>query len=197
MTPLYLIRHGTTPTTRTAAFPATSGALACEACEDLDAAAVRRVEALASALPAAATAWSSYARRATRTAAALGLTQELTADIAECDFGAWAGRTSAEVARSDGHGLAAWYADPDAAPHGGERFADVRKRATAVLERAASAPGPVVAVTHGGFIKAALVEVLGLPSSALWRLDVAPASLTELHHADGAWRIVRTNWTPA
>lgn len=197
MTQLYLVRHGTTPATRAAGFPRTNGAVAAPGCEDLDRSAVEKVRALQPTLPAGALTWTSHARRAASTAAALGLQAQATGDLAECDFGAWAGRTPAEVALTDPDGLHAWYADPDAAPHGGERFADVRKRAGAVLDRAAAVGQPVVAVAHGGFIKAVLVEALGLDSSAVWRLDIAPASVTELHHSHGSWRVVRTNWTPA
>ena len=197
MTQLHLVRHGTTPGTRAAAFPRTNGAVPAPGCEDLDRSAVDRVRALQPALPPDAITWTSHARRAASTAEVLGLVGSATADLAECDFGAWAGRSPSEIALTDAEGLEAWYADPDAAPHGGERLADVRKRAGAVLDRAAALGRPLVAVTHGGFIKAALLEVLGLPSLAVWRLDIAPASVTELHHSHGSWRVVRTNWTPA
>lgn len=197
MTTLLLVRHATTASTRSAAFPATSGAAAVDGCEDLDAGGRRAAEALRPALPRPAGAWSSLARRCVATAEALALRAQPDADLAECDFGAWAGLTPAQVHERDPDGLDAWYADPDRAPHGGERLADVRKRAAAVLERAAVTDGPLAAVTHGGLVKAALLEVLELPSAMVWRLDVAPASVTELHWTHGAWRVVRTNWRPA
>jgi broad specificity phosphatase PhoE len=64
------------------------------------------------------------------------------------------------------------------------------------MGRAAGLGGTTIAFTHGGLIKAALLEVLELPAAGLWRLDAAPASVTELRHAGGQWRLTRLNWAP-
>jgi broad specificity phosphatase PhoE len=224
-TRLLLVRHATTAETRRAAFPATTGARELPGCPDLDRGGRAQAAALAGVLPAADRCWSSLAVRARRTAALLGCPDPVgMPELAECDFGGWAGQGAEEVDADDPAGLAAWHADPDAAPHGGEGLAAVRSRAARVLAAAAAAGGTTWAVTHGGLIKAGLLEVLGLPSAAVWRLDAAPASVTELHHVGGGapegedgegglrqrrgdgddrpdtgvgvWRVVRLNWTP-
>ena len=196
-TRLLLVRHATTADTRRAAFPATTGATASSGCAGLDRAGAVQAAGLRPHLPQADAIWSSHARRAVQTAEALGLDDPmLDADLAEGDFGRWAGHAPTEVHARDPDGLAAWYADPAAAPHGGETLDQIRVRAIHVLGRAAQAGGVTVAVTHGGFIKAALLEVLGLPAAALWRFDAAPCSVTELHPAAEGWRIVRLNWSP-
>jgi len=185
-TRLLLVRHATTAETRRAAFPATTGARELPGCPDLDRGGRAQAAALAGLLPAADRCWSSLAARARATAALLGGPAPVgTPELAECDFGGWAGHGAEEVFAADPEGLAAWHADPDAAPHGGEGLAAVRSRAARVLAAAAAAGGTTWAVTHGGLIKAALVEVLGLPSAAVWRLDAAPASVTELHYFGG------------
>lgn len=194
---LLLVRHGTTAETRHAAFPSTSGAAECSPCEQLDREGRHQATALRDLLPFADRAWSSHAFRSRQTAELAGLAAERTGDLAECDFGRWSGHAPAEVSVREPDALAAWYADPDTGQHGGERFSAVRNRARVVLGRAAGLGGTTVAVTHGGFIKAALVEALDLPSTALWRLDAAPGSVTELHPGPGGWRVVRVNWTPA
>lgn len=188
-----LVRHATSSETRRGAFSTASGAQPGVDGDPLDDAGRAAASDLAVHLPVSNRCLSSWAARARQTAEAAGLEPEPDADLAECDFGTWAGRTPAEV----GDGVAAWYADPDAAPHGGERLLDVRRRATGVLARAGEAGGTTLAFTHGGFIKAAVLEVLGLPSSAVWQIDVAPASMTELHRTFGRWRLVRLNWTPS
>ena len=195
---LLLVRHAQTAGTRQAAFPATAGSQARDRCEPLDQAGTAQAAALRGTLPRPRHCWASFAARALETARLAGCDARPCADLAECDFGRWAGLLPAQVHAADPDGLAAWYADPDAAPHGGESFTHVRARAAAVLARAKDAGGTVVAFTHGGLVKAALLEALGLGSQALWRLDVAPASVTELHPsgAGGGWRVVRTNWTP-
>jgi broad specificity phosphatase PhoE len=210
---LLLVRHSTSGQTRRAAFPSTSGAAPVDGCEPLDAAGRRAAAALAGLLPPADRCWASLAVRARQTAELACGPPAPDPDLAECDFGAWAGLTLAEVGDKDPAGLAAWWADPDAAPHGGERLAQVRRRAGGVLDRAAAAGGTTIAFTHGGLIKAALLEVLGLPAAGLWRLDAAPASVTELRQGPGAraahapgdgrgqqsngrWRLTRLNWVP-
>jgi broad specificity phosphatase PhoE len=193
---LLLVRHATSAGTRRAAFPATTGAYACDRCEPLDRAGVVQAVTLGGVLPWPDFCWASFAVRAQQTARLAGWDAQLRADLAECDFGRWAGLELAQVHAVDPKGLAAWHADPDAAPHGGERLCDVRARAAAVLARARDLGGTVVAFTHGGLVKAALLEALGLSSQALWQLDIAPASVTELHPCGLGWRIVRMNWTP-
>lgn len=188
-----LVRHAPSSETRRGAFPAVSGAHAGRDGEHLDGGGRSAAQELGVHLPPAARCLSSHAARARQTAEAAGLAPDADADLAECDFGAWAGRTPADL--TDDPGLGAWYADPDEAPHGGERLSDVRARAAAVLARAAE--GTTVAFTHGGFVKAAVLEVLGLPATAVWQIDVAPASITELHRTSGHWRVVRLNWTPS
>ncbi|MGH8899023.1 MAG: histidine phosphatase family protein [Egibacteraceae bacterium] len=195
---LLLVRHAQSAGTRRAAFPATTGACARDGCEPLDRAGAVQAAALRGVLPQPDSCWASFAVRALETARLAGCDARSCADLAECDFGRWAGLEPAQVHAADPEGLAAWYADPEAAPHGGERLGDVRARAAAVLARARELGGTVVVFTHGGLVKAALLEALGLGSQALWRLDVAPASVTELHPsgAGGGWRVVRMNWTP-
>lgn len=194
---LLLIRHATTSATRRAAFPVTTGRVVADACAALDAAGVAAATTLASALPRADRCWTSYARRATQTAECLRLTPDARmAELAEGDFGRWAGATLDEVHARDPDALATWLADPGSTPHGGEPLREVRRRARRVLDAAADADGTTVAVSHGGLIKAALLEVLALPDAAVWRLDCAPASVTELN-PDHGWRITTMNWTPA
>jgi broad specificity phosphatase PhoE len=194
---LLLVRHGLTAETRRAAFPATSGARAVEPCEGLDWVGLEQAAALRAHLPPVDRTWSSHARRAKETARAVGYWAEPDGDLAECDFGRWAGSTPQEVHERDPEALAAWYADPGLAIYAGEPLAEVRARARRVMERAAALGGTTLAVTHGGFVKAALLEALGLPDAAVWRLDAAPAGVTELSPTIGGWRLVRLNWSPA
>jgi broad specificity phosphatase PhoE len=184
-----LVRHAPTAAVRAAAFGAD---------EPLDPRGLAAAAALAGALGDRARVVVSPARRTAETAAALGLADPVVEPLlAECDFGRWAGRTLAEVHAAEPEATAAWMADPDAAPHGGESLADVVGRVRAWL--AAAPAGRTVAVTHGGVVKAAVVVALGAPLDAFWRVDVAPLSLTELSCFDGRWTLSRVNaaLTPA
>jgi broad specificity phosphatase PhoE len=196
MTSLLLVRHGTTAETRRAVFSATPGASSAEAGPELDTAGVAQARALGPAVARAERCWSSWAARARQTAAEASLEPQPWGELAEMGFGEWAGARPHDDALVDRELLAAWHADPDTAPPRGEGLAAVRARARTVLERAVALGGTTVAVTHGGFVKAAVVEVLGLPASGVWSLEVAPGSVTELCH-DGHWRMAVLNAVPS
>ena len=183
------MRHAATAATRAAGFPAD---------EPLDARGRDAAAGLAAALPARFGALSSPARRCRETAAAAGLAAPaIEPALVECDFGAWAGRTLADVHAADADAVGAWMRDPDARPHGGESLRAFAGRVGGWLERQAAGDGCAVAVTHGGVVKAAVVRALGAPLEAFWRIDVAPLAITELHAHDGRWTVTRVNWRAA
>lgn len=186
---LLLVRHAATAATRAAAFPGD---------EPLEERGRAEAAALGARLPAHAEAICGPALRCRETAAAAGLGPMLVEPaLAECDFGAWAGRTLADVHAEDAAAAEAWMSDPAAAPHGGESLLDLLARVGAWLAAQGRREGTAIAVTHAGAIRAALVGALGAPAQAFWRLDVAPSSITELHAHDGRWTVVRANWRPA
>lgn len=144
-----------------------------------------RARALAGALPDGA-AWTSPARAARETCAALGLDARPAAALAEADHGSWAGL---RLADADPDALAAWLADPDAAPHGGESRSALAARVAAWL-----GGGPAgVAVCDAGVIRAALAHALGLGVLAADRIDLAPLSTTMLAAAGSGWRVAHVN----
>lgn len=83
--------------------------------------------------------------------------------------------------------------DPDARPHGGESLSALLMRVGGWMDAQARLDGRVIAVTHAGVVKAALVHALDAPPTALWRVDVTPLALTELHAHDGRWTVARVN----
>jgi broad specificity phosphatase PhoE len=179
---LLLVRHASTAAVRAAAFGAD---------EELDTSGREAAARLGARLPRGEVLISP-ARRAAETAA--GLTVErVEPALAECDFGAWAGRPLSEVAEADPAAVHAWMTDPDAAPHGGESLTALLTRVRAWLEEQAAQEGTAIAITHGGVVKAAVVHALSAPPSAFWRVDVSPLSITELHAHDGRWTVTRVN----
>lgn len=177
---LLLVRHAATGATRDFAFPAD---------EPLDARG--RNEAAQLSVPRGYGVISSPALRCAQTAQAAGLTVDrVEPALAESNFGTWAGRTLSKVADDD---MAAWMADPDATPHGGESLRAFARRVGDWLDGEAIAEGADAVITHGGVIKAAVVHALGAPLEAFWRVDVAPLSKSEMHAHDGRWTVARFN----
>jgi len=106
----------------------------------------------------------------------------------ETDFGAWEGRTFAEVRERWPSELTTWLADPDVAPPGGESFTDVSTRVTAALHRVlADREGQrVLIVSHVTPIKTLVAAALLAPSAALFRMHLDVAALCEIEwYADG------------
>lgn len=180
---LVLIRHATTAAVRRAAFPVD---------EPLDDAGLAAAAALAGR-PGPGEALCSPSLRARATAEALELDATPVPALRECDFGAWSGRTLADVHATEPDAMAAWLRDAEARPHGGESLAAFARRVGRWLEEQAARDGRAVAVTHGGVVKAAVVCALGAPLETFWRIDASPLRRTELHAHDGRWTVTCVN----
>jgi broad specificity phosphatase PhoE len=185
---LLLVRHAPTSATRSASFPVD---------EALDERGRAAASLLGVSLPARFELHCSPALRCRETAAAAGLIEpRVRPELAECDFGSWAGRSLADVNAADRAATGAWLADPDACPHGGESLTVFAARVADWLDGQSGRSGCAVAITHGGVVKAALVHALGAPLDAFWRIDACPLSITELHAHDGRWTVTRVNCAP-
>lgn len=176
---LLLLCHAATEATRRAAFAADEPAEA----RDLE-----TVAGLRGVVPGRARVLSSPALCARQTADALGRPAVADPALLDCDWGRWRGRTLDEVVAEEPNAVASWLADPDAAPHGGESLAALRRRVAEWMDAPALA-GPVLAVTHAAVIRAAVLHALGAPGASFWRLDVAPISLIELRRGPGGWSL--------
>lgn len=188
-TSVLLIRHAPSTATRRFLFPAD---------EPLDDGGRRAAGMLAGCVRAAASV-TSPAVRCRETARLAGFPDaEVDPDLAELDFGDWAGRDPHEIGRATPAELEGWYADPNTAPHGGETLDVLNGRVIRALDRLRDRDAATAVFTHGGPIKCAVLQALGAPMSSMWRIDIAPCSLTELHaRPDGGWTLVRANVRPA
>ncbi len=175
---LTLVCHAATAATRRAAFPSD---------EPLEPSGLARARALAGTLGRVDAAWTSPARRAVETAAALDLHATADPALADLAMPLWAGRSLAEVEASDAAGLLRWRMDVDASPHGGESVVDLLRRAEAWLDGIRHREGRVVAVTHPAFIRAATVVALDARPGSFWRIDVEPLCLLALLGRRDGW----------
>jgi broad specificity phosphatase PhoE len=133
----------------------------------------------------------------------------ITSDLAEQHFGDWQGLTYAELeARRDGAYHRFWHAPATERPPNGESFEDVVGRVAAAMDRitAEHAGRDIVAVAHGGTIRAALAVALGIEPERALGFAVDTCSVTRMDHftpepggiaTQGAsWRIVAVNQHP-
>ena len=144
---------------------------------------------------------SSDARRAVTTAAVLGQRcrlQPITDPrLREIDLGGWQGRTREDVRRSFPDEYRAWVEGRDIRRGGGETYAEVGTRAAGAIyaHLAGIADRDVlVAVTHGGTVRAALGTLLDLPVALWWRLGpLGNCRWSILLETTRGWRLVEHN----
>ncbi len=188
-TSLYLLRHGETPLSVERRFSGLGDPeLTPNGVAQAEAAAVK----LAGKPYDIQVIVSSPLRRARATAeiiaARVGLEVLVEEGLRETDFGDWEGHTFTEIQRRWPDELAAWLADPSAAPPGGESFGEAARRVQAtgdmLIERYEGKA--VLAVSHVTPIKMLLRFALLAPLGALYRmhLDLSALSLIE-YYADG------------
>jgi alpha-ribazole phosphatase len=117
-------------------------------------------------------------------AARLGLPLQLEADLRELHFGAWEGRSAADLMQDQADQLGRFWADPYAfTPPDGEPMECFEARIDAALQRLrqSHAGRRVLLVGHGGVIRLLLARARGLPRNQLLAVEVAHASLHGLH----------------
>lgn len=168
--------------------------------------------ALANELPSDAVWVTSSLKRARQTAAAIRAsiggepsTGEPIAipEFAEQHLGEWQGRDRKEfLANRPRPHHHFWFAPAHQRAPGGESFDDLAERVQPAIERltARFRGRNIVAVTHGGTIKAALALALRIDPEASLAFLVENCSITRIDHAVGDlgpyWRVGAVNHRP-
>jgi broad specificity phosphatase PhoE len=182
---LILVRHAGTRALRRACFAPDDA---------LDARGRAEAEALRGALPAAAEALAAPCLAAFQTASLAGFAPvRIEPALADADYARWTGRALEDVQREEPAAVEAWLTDPDAAPHGGEPLRALLARVAGWVGAQAARDGTAVAVVPAAVVRAAVVDAMDAPATAFWRIDVAPASVTELHVEVGRVTVTRVN----
>jgi broad specificity phosphatase PhoE/ribonuclease HI len=129
---------------------------------------------------------SSPVRRTHESAEIIGarLDKEVRTEggLAEMEFGSWDGLTYAELREKHPDELDAWLGSLDHPAGGGESFRVVEKRVLASLDRLLEeyAGRTVLVVSHVTPIKVLVARALGAPLESVYRMEMAPASVSVL-----------------
>jgi broad specificity phosphatase PhoE len=180
---------------------------------DCDCSDVEIFRILARELPVPAVWVTSNLVRTKQTAAAIlaadsarfaGIEPLVVPHFAEQHLGEWQGqeRKAFYAARKVGtHTL--WFAPADERPPGGESFVDLVGRVAPAVHalNAAHRGKDIVAVTHGGTIRAAIGLALGLDPQGSLAFSLENCSLTRIDHLTagggaGLWRVLAVNHRP-
>jgi alpha-ribazole phosphatase len=123
------------------------------------------------------------------------------AAFAEQHLGEWQGKNRAAFLASLPIG-SHWFADIDEPAPGGESFMDLYNRVRGAIERITGSHSgkDVIAVAHGGTIKAAIGLALGNQPDKGLTFDIDNCSVTRLDHiaspARSVWRLPMVNQQP-
>jgi len=166
-------------------------------------------DALARELPREAVWVTSQLKRATQTAAAIhaamGQPHEplVVPELAEQDLGDWQGLDRQKFLASRVPRRPFWFSAANERAPGGESFDDLVARAGRAIERltAQFSGRTIVAVAHGGTIKAALRLALQLESEAALAFAIDNCSITRMDHFTPEigryeWRVQAVNHRP-
>ena len=115
-------------------------------------------------------------------AEALGLDVTTEPLLAEAAFGEWDGHSFAEIMGRWPTELDAWLASTAVAPPSGETFDAVAERTAQLQQQLVEqhAGQTIVAVSHVTPIKMMTRLALGAPIDVIYRMELAPASLTTI-----------------
>ena len=164
--------------------------------------------AVAKVLPRKAVWYSSNLMRTHQTAEAIwaagfprpaAMTWE--ADLAEQNLGRWQGMNRAEFIASRPVG-SSWFADINEPAPGGESFMDLYNRTRRTIERinGEAAGQDIIAVAHGGTIKAAIGLALDGQVERALSFDIDNVSITRLDYFSSpersVWRLPMVNQQP-
>ena len=134
----------------------------------------------------------------TEIAAACRAPAEVLDALIDIDYGAWQGKTCAEVAAAEPALYGAWRATPHLVRFpGGESLQDLVARAADALRLvlARHAEATVVLVGHDSVNRALLLQLVDQPLSSYWRLAQSPCCINELDVVGGRIEVLRVNET--
>jgi probable phosphoglycerate mutase len=132
-------------------------------------------------------------------AARLGVALRVDDGWREVDFGAWEGLTLGEISEAFPAETAAWHESTANPPPSGESLDAMSLRVAVARDRAvARFPGQrVVVVTHSMPVRALIRGALGAPPLAMFRLQPAPGSLSQLDtYNDGTQAVTSFSQLP-
>ncbi len=101
--------------------------------------------------------------------------------LREMNFGAWEGRSAAELMTTEPDALARFWQDPwNNGPAGGEPLQQMQTRVLAAWSDIVAEHRPLLVISHGGPIRVILCHVLGSPQDKLLEIDVPHAARRRL-----------------
>lgn len=131
-------------------------------------------------------------------AARFGVEPVVDADLREIDVGSWSGKTRDEIRAEDAASLELYF-QGQVGWTGGESYEahETRSGRAARSLEGLDSDGAVIAVTHGGTMRALILELLQIDPNSRWRFTgIGHGSVTHLSRGAYGWRLVFFNRVP-
>jgi phosphoserine phosphatase len=116
----------------------------------------------------------------------------------DLDYGDWQWMTHDEARAADPGLFERWFKAPDTVRFGnGESLQDLAARAADALRLIVGRQGDatVAVVSHDSVNRIILMQALGLPLSAYWRIEQSPCGISEVEIEADRFRVLRVNET--
>ncbi|HTC92560.1 MAG TPA: histidine phosphatase family protein [Terriglobales bacterium] len=144
--------------------------------------------------------YSSDLKRSYDTAVAIATRKALPllsrAGLREISFGEWEGLSWPEIEAKAPAAAASWLSHYPLQPApAGESFEQFRSRVEAELQALVQECEQqcVAVVTHAGFVRVALVSILGIDESSMHKIEIGYGGVTILQYARQGWRVEGVN----
>ncbi len=111
--------------------------------------------------------------------------------LQEWDFGLWEGLSVRAIEETYGSAYARWRENPEGeTPQGGESLQELRARVRGALKTIQETGlSPVLVVTHGGVVRAALMELFNLGGASFWKMRVSNCSIFWVSRRNGKFSL--------
>lgn len=190
MARLVLVRHGETDWNRDGRWQGHADPGLNELGRQQAAAAAARVAREFAGAPIVTSDLRRAAETAAAAGAAMGVQPSIDARLREVDVGEWSGLTRDQVQERDPAGYLAWEEGRNTGYPGGETFSELAARATGAMHDLfeSHAGGTVIAVCHGGTIRAMVAAALGIGDAGRRLLATGPngsLSVLDTRHGGG------------
>ena len=128
-------------------------------------------------------------------ASLFGLTPVILPELEEINFGKWEGESLISLEQEQPEVYNRWRNDPFFnPPEGGEAWPEIEARLTRAVNIMLEAPHKrIIAVSHGGIMRALYAVIMGLDPHKTWYMDVANCSMSGIDIVNGRRYLSFTN----
>ncbi|MBQ6919160.1 MAG: histidine phosphatase family protein [Synergistaceae bacterium] len=140
--------------------------------------------------------FTSPLKRAFSTASRIAVPNlKILPELEEINFGSWEGLSLDSLLSDQTENFLKWRNDPFFnPPHDGEKWPSIQERLTRAFDiMKSSGHERIIAVSHGGIIRALFCVILGFDPHTIWNLEVSNCSISEIEITDAKSTLIYAN----